>query len=34
MIEEEYGVVLKGDDVKDIKTVGEAIDLVVARASS
>jgi acyl carrier protein len=32
VIEEEYGVVLKGDDVKDIKTVGEAIDLVVARA--
>jgi acyl carrier protein len=32
VVEEEYGVVLKGDDVKDIKTVGEAIDLVVARA--
>jgi len=32
VIEEQYGVVLKGDDVKDIKTVGEAIDLVVARA--
>jgi acyl carrier protein len=32
VIEEEYGVVLKGDDVKDIKTVGQAIDLVVARA--
>ena len=32
VIEEEFGVVLKGDDVKDIKTVGEAIDLVVSRA--
>ncbi len=32
VIEEEFGVVLKGDDVKDIKTVGQAIDLVVSRA--
>jgi acyl carrier protein len=32
VIEEEFGVLLKGDDVKDIKTVGEAIDLVVSRA--
>jgi acyl carrier protein len=32
VIEEEFGIVLKGDDVKDIKTVGEAIDLVVSRA--
>ena len=32
VIEDEFGVALKGDDVKDIKTVGEAIDLVVARA--
>jgi acyl carrier protein len=32
VIEEEFGVALKGDDVKDIKTVGEAVDLVVARA--
>ncbi|HEY1519589.1 MAG TPA: acyl carrier protein [Solirubrobacteraceae bacterium] len=32
IIEEEYGVVLKGDDVKDIRTVGDAIDLVVSRA--
>jgi acyl carrier protein len=32
VIEEEFGVALKGDDVKDIKTVGEAIDLVVARS--
>jgi acyl carrier protein len=32
VVEEEFGVALKGDDVKDIKTVGEAIDLVVSRA--
>ena len=32
VIEDEFGVALKGDDVKDIKTVGEAIDLVVARS--
>lgn len=32
VIEEEFGIALKGDDVKDIKTVGEAIDLVVSRA--
>ena len=30
--EEEFGVPLKGDDVKNIKTVGEAIDLIAARA--
>ncbi len=32
VIEDEYGVQLKGDDVGKIKTVGEAIDLVVNRA--
>ena len=32
IIEEEYGVMLTGEDVKDIKTVGDAIDLVVRRA--
>jgi acyl carrier protein len=32
IIEEQYGVVLTGDDVKDIRTVGDAIDLVVRRA--
>ena len=32
VIEEEFGVALKGEDVKDIKTVGEAVDLVVSRA--
>lgn len=33
VVEDEFGVELKGDDVKDLKTVGEAIELVVARAS-
>jgi acyl carrier protein len=32
IIEDEFGVELEGDDVKDLRTVGEAIDLVVARA--
>jgi acyl carrier protein len=32
VIEEEFGVRLKGDDVAAIKTVGEAVDLIVKRA--
>ena len=32
VVEDEFGVELQGDDVKDLKTVGEAIDLVVAKA--
>ncbi len=32
IIEDEYGVQLKGDDVAKIKTVGDAIELVVSRA--
>ena len=32
VVEDEFGVELGGDDVKDLKTVGEAIDLVVAKA--
>ena len=32
IVEDEYGVELKGYDVKDVKTVGEVIDLVVAKA--
>ena len=32
VVEEEYGVVLKGEDMKDLKTVGDAVDLIVARA--
>ena len=33
IVEDEYGVELKGDDVKDVKPVGEVIDLVVTKAS-
>jgi acyl carrier protein len=32
IVEDEYGVELKGDDMKSLKTVGDAVDLVVARA--
>jgi acyl carrier protein len=32
IVEDEFGVELRGDDVKDIKTVGEVIDLVVSKA--
>ena len=31
--EEKFGVELEGDDVKDLKSVGEVVDLVVARAA-
>jgi acyl carrier protein len=33
IVEDEWGVELKGDDMKSLKTVGDAIDLVVARAN-
>jgi acyl carrier protein len=33
IVEDEYGVVLKGDDMKELKTVGDAVDLIVARAA-
>jgi acyl carrier protein len=33
VIQEEFGVELKGEDVENLKTVGDAIDMVVARAS-
>jgi acyl carrier protein len=33
IIEEEFGVALKGEDVAKIKTVGDAVDLVVSRSS-
>jgi acyl carrier protein len=32
IVEDEFGVELEGDDIKDLKTVGEVIDLVVARS--
>jgi acyl carrier protein len=31
VVEEQFGVKLKGDDVERIKTVGDAIDLIEAR---
>jgi acyl carrier protein len=33
IVEDEYGVVLKGEDMKTLKTVGDAIDMIVSRAS-
>ena len=33
VVEEEYGVELKGEDAKQLKTVGDTIDLIVQRAS-
>ena len=32
IVEDEFGVELRGDDVKDVKTVGQVIDLVVSKA--
>ena len=32
IVEDEFGVELDGDSVKDVKTAGDVIDLVVARA--
>jgi acyl carrier protein len=32
VVEDEYGVVLKGEDMKQLQTVGDAIDLIVSRA--
>jgi acyl carrier protein len=32
VVEDEYGVVLKGEDMKELKTVGDAVDLIVSRA--
>jgi acyl carrier protein len=33
IVEDEFGVELTADDVKDLSTVGEAIDLVVAKSA-
>ena len=33
IVEDEYGVVLKGEDMKELKTVGDVIDLITERAS-
>ena len=31
IVEDEYGVVLKGEDMKELSTVGDAVDLIVSR---
>ena len=33
VVEEHFGVRLKGDDVAQIKTIGDALDLIAARAA-
>ena len=33
IVEDEYGVVLKGEDMKELKTVGDAVDLITDRAN-
>ena len=33
IVEDEYGVMLKGEDMKELKTVGDAIDLIAEKAS-
>jgi acyl carrier protein len=33
IVEDEWGVVLKGEDMKELKTVGDAVDLIASRAS-
>jgi acyl carrier protein len=32
IIEEEYGVTIKGEDARSIKTVGDAVDMVVSKS--
>ncbi len=34
IVQEEYGVEIKGEDMPKLKTVGDAVDLVVARAKA
>lgn len=31
MVEDEYGIELEGQDVQDIKTVGEVVDMIAAK---
>jgi acyl carrier protein len=33
IVEDEYGVVLKGEDMKELRTVGDAVDLIAERAA-
>lgn len=34
IIEDEFGIVIRGDDVKDVVTFGEVIDAILAKAES
>jgi acyl carrier protein len=34
IVEDEFGVALGADDVKDLKTVGDAVDKIVAKAGT
>ena len=34
IVEDEYGVVLKGEDMKELQSVGDAVDLIVSRADA
>jgi acyl carrier protein len=34
IVEDEYGVILKGEDMKELTTVGDAVDLITQRASA
>jgi acyl carrier protein len=34
IVEDEYGVILKGEDMKELVTVGDAVDLITQRASA
>ena len=34
IVEDEFGVELQADDVKDLKTVGDAVDVIVAKGAS
>jgi acyl carrier protein len=34
IVEDEYGVVLKGEDMKELKTVGDVVDLIAERAAA
>ena len=33
IVEDDYGVVLKGEDMKELKTVGDAVELISSRAA-
>lgn len=33
IVEDDFGVVLKGEDMKELKTVGDAIDLIASRTA-